>query len=156
MTALHADPACRVPASGGQLISDSMHLCDRANDHTVTIMIDPFRALPPRSEAVVFHTRLGLCTAELAEATHPLASEEITTNLIRLAVQAGDAHAAADLLAHRARRPHPLADEQALTSVIETSGLRQRVMPPDLLNSLTSAAEHALAALADLLTCSRT
>jgi hypothetical protein len=126
-------------------------LAGRTSDDTVTAMIDAFRALPPAPEAVVFHTRLGLCTAELAEATHPVASEEITTNLVRLAVRAGDAHAATDLLAHCARHLHPAADEQTLTDIIDASGLEQRVMPPDLLNSLATATEHALTTLTDLL-----
>jgi hypothetical protein len=34
-----------------------------------------------------FHTRLGLCTAALARGSPPAASEEITTNLVRLAEQ---------------------------------------------------------------------
>jgi hypothetical protein len=128
-----------------------LRLAGHASDDAVTAMIDAFQALPPRPEAVVFHTRLGLCTAELADAGHPAVSEEIVTMLVRLVVEAGDAHAGTDLHTPRIRRLLSAANEQALVRIIEASGLKQRVVRPDLVNSLTAAAERALTRLADLL-----
>ncbi|MEU4446933.1 hypothetical protein AB0K14_19470 [Actinosynnema sp. NPDC050801] len=130
-----------------------LHLAGRAHDIATADMIDAYRAMPLQPESVVFHTRLGLCTAELAQAIHPTAAKEITTALVQLAVQTGDAHAAS-LLAHHGRL-HPTADEQALTRVIEASGTGPRAMPQHLLNSLVAATRHALAILVDLLTSAR-
>jgi hypothetical protein len=150
MVDVTATPEPWEPAVAACLRTLCLRLAGRTNDDAVAAMIDAFRALPPKPQAVVFHTRLGLCTAALAKAAHPAASEEITTNLVQFAVQAGDAHAA-DLLARHMSHAHTTPGRQSLTSIIEASGLNQYGMPLELLNPLTSAAELALTTLANLL-----
>lgn len=128
-----------------------LHLNGRTSDDSVSAMLDAIKVLPLSPEAVVFHTRLGLCAAGLAQTTHPVAADEITTTLVRLAVRADDARAAVDLLTRRVRGPHRADYEEALTCIVETSGIRPGVMHSEFLNPLADAAECALTALTDLM-----
>ncbi|MET8763070.1 hypothetical protein [Lentzea sp. NPDC004782] len=127
-----------------------LRLTGRPAEGTVTAMIDAYQALPLNPAAVVFHTRLGLCVGGLAAATCSAASEEITTNLVRLAVQASDAHAA-DLLARCLSNARTESFGLSLACIIEDAGLNQQRIPQGLLSSLTSAAELAQAALSELI-----
>lgn len=125
------------------------HLAGRPAGSRAAEMLAAYHRLPASEPLVVTTTRLGLAVVDLAARTLPTGAAGAAAKVTREAVSSGDAHAAADILAHPGGRAHLAdADVRALTAIVATSGLRRGTMPPDQLASLLRAVRTGEALLA--------
>lgn len=113
-------------------------------------MARTYLRLEPSPEHRVFRTRLGLCVIDLAADAHRVATSEVIARVIREAV--ADAYSASDVLSHELCRASMAdTDEDALTTIVELSGLRRGTIPANLLDHLMTSAKTSETQLAQVL-----
>jgi hypothetical protein len=115
-----------------------------------TTLVDRYLALDDPPAQVVFRTRLGLAILDLAgDQPDPRLAPAIQADVL----QAKDAYAARDVLAHPASASLVSAPARdALPGLLDASGLGSGTMPPELLDALTATTTTAEASLARALT----
>ncbi len=121
----------------------------RRTDCAIAAMVEHYLGLEAAPELLVFHCRLGLAVVDLAGGVEQPDAAQAATRLVGQAVAAGDGYAARDVLAHdgcRARLAD--AEEQALSAVVESSGLGRGAIPAHLMADLLSAVEMSEVAAA--------
>jgi hypothetical protein len=111
---------------------------------------DRYLALDDDPMQVVFRTRLGLTILDLAgDQPDPRLAPAIQADVL----QAKDAYAARDVLAHPASASLISAPARdALSRLLDASGLGSGTMPPELLDALTATTTTAEASLVKALT----
>jgi hypothetical protein len=125
-------------------------LCRSASNQptgtAVADMTDYYLNLPPDPKLVVFHTRVGMATADLAGRTaQATAAACAATQVIRQAVAAKDGYAAREVLAHDICRTHlRTTDQRILTDVTNMSGLDRGGIPDDLMSDVISTVQNLL------------
>ena len=98
-------------------------------------MLDRYLGLEPARERAIFQVRLGLCVIDLAAGARGV--PQVARVVVRDALDAADAYAAHDALSHRTCLSHtPMDSSQALTEIVQASGLGRRTMPPEMLDDL--------------------
>lgn len=130
----------------------SLHVDGRPTGPAVRAMVNHYIQLEPTPGQSVFRTRLGLCALDLATTPDRGAARQLAAKVIEQALAAADATSAWDLLTHA--QPNLITtatDEQALTELVESSGLRRGTMPAHAIDDLTEAVRTSEALLAYLL-----
>jgi len=113
-------------------------------------LADRYLVLGGAPQQIVFRTRLGLAILDLADGQpDPRLAPAIEADVLR----ANDAYAARDVLAHPASASliSP-SGHDALSTLLNASGLGSGTMPPELLDALTATTTTAEASLARALT----
>ena len=129
-----------------------LRLGNQPADTSAAAMVRAYLRLEPSREHRVFRTRLGLCLIDLATDAHRAGTPPVIARVIREAVTGADAYSASDVLSHElCRSTMAQADEDALTSIVKSSGLRRGTMPADLLDDLMTSARTSQAQLAQVL-----
>ncbi len=121
-------------------------------DTSAAAMVRAYLRLEPSPEHRVFRTRLGLCVIDLAAGAHRAGTSEVVARVIREAVADADAYSASDVLSHQLCRSRMAeADEDALTAIVELSGLGRATMPVNLLDDLMTSVKTSQVQLAQVL-----
>ncbi|MEV7964722.1 hypothetical protein AB0O34_01915 [Sphaerisporangium sp. NPDC088356] len=128
-------------------------LCLRADDRPAELatsaMEKHYLELALSPGLLIFRTRLGMTVVDLAGGAERPGAARAVARLVGEAVAAGDGYAARDVLAHDACRPMiTSAQERALASAVQSSGLGRGAMPPQLLADLLTAVETSETAAA--------
>jgi hypothetical protein len=116
-----------------------LRLAGQGSQFGTATMVNEYLTLKLGHEHAVFHTRLGLCVFDLAEETP--GAPQIAEAVVHVALNAADAYAALDVLSHPGCHSRTTTDqEQALTDIVQASGLGSAAIPRGLLDDLMSVA----------------
>ncbi len=116
-------------------------------EHTDNLiaMVDSYLTLGDAPAQVVFRTRLGLTLLDL---TDKQLTSQLTPVIETDVLRSQDAYAAREVLAHPGCASQvPASTIDALTDLVDISGLGKGIMPTELLDQLTSAITAAEVAL---------
>jgi hypothetical protein len=110
-----------------------------------------YHTIPAKPELILFRTRIGVATLELADAANHSGSGQLVTELADQVIQSSDGYAAREVLTeYRSRLSR--GQTIALESRMEASGLDIGVIPNALLSQLNTALETCRNAAANILT----
>ncbi|MER5646980.1 hypothetical protein [Streptosporangium sp. NPDC002524] len=121
----------------------------------ITAMVGHFLGSEPTPGYADFRARLGLTVVTLATTADPDAAGRILAHVATEVIEAGDGYAAREVLKHtRSENGMRLSDaqDQALSAVVQSSGLGRGAIPTHLMADLLAAvttSQAAFQALAD-------
>lgn len=106
----------------------------------VSRMIEQYLASMPAPGYAVFRARLGLAVVDLASRADPMMAGPAYSHLIGETLASADGYAAREVLAHGGCTAMLIgAEQQALTSAVESSGLGLGAIPAPLMTDLLAA-----------------
>lgn len=152
--AIHLTEASATPTAWEKAVAACMKVicltwAGQPTNSATTAMVDAYLALDPIPEHAVFHVRLGLSVADLAQDTHD--TQPIIRMIERSALDAADAYAARDVCTNRTPSPLTEAASRTLNKIIREAGLGT-TMPPRPLHNLMQSVQKSQTALARALT----
>jgi hypothetical protein len=138
------------PTTWEQTVAACLAVLTGNDNGNATTIVDSYLALDEAPGQAVFRTRLGLAILDLTDdRSTPRLVHAIETDVL----QTQDAYAAREVLAHTpCASLIPASTIEALTGLVDASGLGTAAIPTELVDQLTTAMTTAEASLTKALT----